>query len=169
MKMSNAINHSGRSGARKRSPLVVSAASAALMLAAVSFVGGAYAGTKVSINGYDAYHIGDNEQAGWPRLFANDIVWTFSVPYSHYGSTLSIEVFGTFAEHNEVYVNGNFVGHLNKNRSERYYSTTIIHVPATYLDPGANELMIKAGPLFDSLPNGELDDFLLRSISIDVS
>jgi hypothetical protein len=77
---------------------------------------------------------------------------------------LYIDVFGTAGDHNEVYINGTWIGHLVENRSEIAYRTTVLNVPAIFLYPGENKLTIKAG----NIMGRELDKFLIRNIYLSV-
>jgi len=110
------------------------------------------------------HHVGDDVVAGWPPAKAGPLKLGFNLPHVHGPATLHIDVMGTQAEHNEVFINGTRVGHLRGNSSTEEFARTELKVPISAMKQGYNRIMIMGG-LIDSQP-GEPDDFLVSNIHL---
>ena len=110
------------------------------------------------------HHVGDDEVAGWPPAKSGPLKFAFNLPFVHGPATLHIDVMGTQAEHNEVFVNSERVGHLRENSSTEEFAQTTLKVPIDCLRQGNNKITILGG-LIDHQP-GEPDDFLVSNIHL---
>ncbi|RMF00859.1 MAG: hypothetical protein D6773_10860 [Alphaproteobacteria bacterium] len=110
------------------------------------------------------HHLGDDVVAGWPPAKAGPLKLAFHLPFVHGPATLHIDVMGTQAEHNEVFVNGERIGHLRKNPSNEEFAQTDLKIPAECLRQGSNRLVVMGG-IIDDQP-GEPDDFLVSNIHL---
>lgn len=110
------------------------------------------------------HHVGDDVVAGWPPAKSGPLNFGFHLSSVHGPATLHIDVMGTQAEHNEVYVNGNRVGHLRANPSNEDFARTSLQLPISALRQGYNRISI-AGGIIDNQPS-EPDDFLVSNIHL---
>ena len=110
------------------------------------------------------HHLGDQEIDGWPPKLGRGWSKSFWLPDQPSDAILIIDVFSTEAEHNEVFINNQNVGHLMRNTKADY-------VPSAHplrqglLQKGTNNLYVRVG-LKAVHPTEDTDDILIRNIRL---
>jgi hypothetical protein len=113
------------------------------------------------------FHLGDEYIPAWnPPDARPELVLPFFLPFLHGTATFHADTFGVFHSgvHNEVFVNGNNIGHLEYGSSD-VFETQELDIPTNALRHGHNTLRILAGPGEHGRgPN--IDDFLITNIHL---
>ena len=109
------------------------------------------------------YHVGDQAIDGWPPSGGRTWSKDFHLALDPGEATLVVDVFSTEAEHNEVVVNDQNIGHLARNK-QKIYVASRHHIPHGVLRYGSNRIEIQVGTLDEH--NHDYDDILIRNVRI---